>query len=45
MAQRHFRTNVVVSYKPDEDGWTRGSLPAMPSVTTAGSRERTRKRW
>jgi predicted RNase H-like HicB family nuclease len=36
MAQRRFRTNVVVSYEPDDDGWTKASLPAMPSVTTAG---------
>jgi predicted RNase H-like HicB family nuclease len=44
MAQRRFRTNVVVSYEPDEDGWIRATLPAMPSVTTAGvSREDARE--
>ena len=36
MAQRKFRTNVVVSYEPDEAGWIRATLPGMPEVTTAG---------
>ena len=40
MAQRRFRTNIVVSYEPDEAGWVRVTLPGMPSVATAGvSRE------
>jgi predicted RNase H-like HicB family nuclease len=44
MAQRRFRTNVVVSYEPDEAGWIRATLPALPSVTTAGvSREDARE--
>jgi predicted RNase H-like HicB family nuclease len=44
MAQRKFRTNIVVSYEPDESGWTRASLPAMPEVVTAGvSREDARE--
>lgn|SRR5690349_20117622 len=36
MAQRKFRTNIVVSYEPDEAGWVRASLPAMPELVTAG---------
>jgi predicted RNase H-like HicB family nuclease len=36
MVQRRFRTNVVVSYEPDEDGWTRATLPGMPEIVTAG---------
>jgi predicted RNase H-like HicB family nuclease len=36
MAQRRFRTNVVVSYEPDEDGWIRATLPGMTGVVTAG---------
>jgi predicted RNase H-like HicB family nuclease len=44
LAQRKFRTNIVVSYKPDESGWIRASLPAMPEVVTAGvSREDARE--
>jgi len=44
MAQRKFRTNIVVSYEPDESGWIRASLPAMPEVATAGlSREDARE--
>ena len=44
MAQRKFRTNIVVSYEPDESGWIRASLPAMPEVITAGmSREDARE--
>ena len=44
MAQRKFRTNIVVSYEPDESGWVRASLPAMPEVVTAGvSREDARE--
>jgi len=40
MAQRKFRTNILVSYEPDEAGWIRATLPGMPSVVTAGmSRE------
>jgi predicted RNase H-like HicB family nuclease len=44
MAQRRFRTNVVVSYQPDDYGWTRAMLPGMPGVVTAGvSREDARE--
>jgi predicted RNase H-like HicB family nuclease len=44
MAQRRFRTNVVVSYEPDEGGWVKATLPAMPAVVTAGiSREDARE--
>lgn len=40
MAQRKFRTNIVVSYEPDDAGWVRVTVPGMPSVATAGvSRE------
>ena len=37
MAQRRFRTNVVVSYEPDEGGWMRATLPGVPSVISAGT--------
>ena len=44
MAQRRFRTNVVVSYEPDEAGWIKPTVPAMPSVVSAGtSREDARE--
>jgi predicted RNase H-like HicB family nuclease len=44
MAQRKFRMNIVLSYEPDESGWIRASLPAMPEVVTAGvSREDARE--
>jgi predicted RNase H-like HicB family nuclease len=36
MAQRKFRTNIVVSFEPDEAGWVRAWLPGMPEVVTAG---------
>jgi predicted RNase H-like HicB family nuclease len=40
MAQRKFRTNIVVRLEPDEAGWVRAAVPGMPSVVTAGvSRE------
>ena len=41
MAQRRFRTNVVVSYQLDEDGWTRAMLPGM--VTVGVSRDDARE--
>ncbi|MDA0168376.1 hypothetical protein OJ998_04695 [Solirubrobacter taibaiensis] len=37
MAQRKFRTNVLVCLEPDEAGWVRASLPGMPAVITAGT--------
>src|SRR5690349_2943836 len=37
MAQRKFRTNVLVCFEPDEAGWVRASLPGLPSVVTAGT--------
>jgi predicted RNase H-like HicB family nuclease len=44
MAQRRFRTNLVVRHEEDEAGWIRATLPAMPTVATAGvSREDARE--
>ena len=43
--QRHFSTDVTVVYEPDESGWTTATLPALPSVITAGrSREDAREK-
>jgi predicted RNase H-like HicB family nuclease len=44
MAQRRFRTNIVVCFEADDAGWVRASLPGMPDVVTAGvSREDARE--
>jgi predicted RNase H-like HicB family nuclease len=36
VAQRKFKTNVVICFEPDEAGWVRATLPGMPSVVAAG---------
>ena len=36
MAQRKFKTNVVICFEPDEAGWVRATLPGVPSVVAAG---------
>jgi len=45
MAQRKFRTNIVVSLEPDEGGWVRATLPGMPSVVTGGGPAKMHSRW
>jgi predicted RNase H-like HicB family nuclease len=32
-----FSTDVTVVYEPDDNGWTKATLPALPSVITAGA--------
>ena len=36
MGRRTFRGEITIAYEPDEGGWTRASLPAVPEVHTAG---------
>jgi hypothetical protein len=37
MAQRKFRTNVLIRFEPDEAGWVRATVAGMPSVVAAGT--------